>query len=152
MSTLADRIYAFLNEEGHVVETDGAIRNITRIHFRSRGLHFAVYVTRDDDRFLQVTCSMPIETGVAFDSGLLRALWTCQRHFRDVKYALTGDAKRFVCSTEIVLPGTTADEAVFWRAIGVVEAGLYAAMREIRARHMVKAAAEKFIAECLLPR
>jgi hypothetical protein len=25
-------------------------------------------------------------------------------------------------------------------------------MREIRARHMVKAAAEKFIAECLLPR
>jgi hypothetical protein len=147
VTSLAQRVSAFINAEGHSTQIDTSNDGATAIRFRSRGLKFTAWVTRDDDAYLQLSCAMVVDDGVLYDAPLLRALWDCQERFKCVKFSLENNGQLFVCSVEAFFAGPDGYQPVFWRSIGVIETALYAGLEEIRTKHSAKVAADKFLEE-----
>ena len=147
MSTLAERVSAFINAQGHLTETDTSNDNAAAVRFRSRGLAYTAWTMNDDDTYLQLSCAMTLQPDVAFDAPLLRTLWECQERFKCVKFSLEHDDMLFVCSVEAFFAGPDGYQPTFWRSVSVIESAINEAMRNIWAKQSVKAAADKFIEE-----
>jgi hypothetical protein len=147
VNTLAERVSAFINAEGHMTEIDISNENATAVRFRTRGLKFVAWTMRDDDAYLQLSCAMTIEPDVIFDAPLLRALWQCQESFKCVKFSLEHGSTLFVCSVEAFIGEPEGYQSTFWRSVGVIGSALDAGMSEIYTKHSAKAAADKFIEE-----
>lgn len=145
MKTLADRVSAFINAEGHLTQTDTSNEHVTGIGFNSRGLKYTAWCMHDDDTFLQLSCAMGLEP-VVFDAPLLRALWDCQAGFKSVKFSLEHDSTLFVCSVEAFFAGPEGYQPTFWRSISVIDTALRAGLNEI-GKYSTKSAAEKFMQE-----
>ncbi len=77
---------AFINAQGRRTETNTS--NDT--HRRSLPLTRprVAWTMKDDDACLQLSCAMTLQSDVAFDAPLLRALWECQERFKCVKFSL----------------------------------------------------------------
>lgn len=147
MSTLAERVSAFINAQGHLTDIDTRNDKATAVRFRSRGLAFTAWTMNDDDSYLQLSCAMTLLPDVAFDAPLLRALWECQEHFKCVKFSLEHGDTLFVCSVEAFFDGPDGYQPTFWRSVGVIESAMNEAMTHIWTKHSAKAAADKFIEE-----
>jgi hypothetical protein len=146
VKTLADRVSAFINAEGHLTQTDTSNKNATGIGFSSRGLKYTAWSMHDDDTFLQLSCAMGLEA-VVFDAPLLRALWDCQAGFKSVKFSLERDSTLFICSVEAFFAGPEGYQPTFWRSVSVIETALHAGLNEIGKYSSTKSAAEKFMEE-----
>lgn len=146
MITLAERVIAFINSEGHLTESVSS-DNSTNVRFRSRGLNFTATTLYGDEGYLQLSCGMTLAPDVNFTAGLLRALWDCQERFKCVKFSLTADETVFVCSLESYFPELDGFQPTFWRAVSTIDSALNAGLNEIRTNNSVKAAADKFIEE-----
>jgi hypothetical protein len=145
VKTLADRVSAFINAEGHLTQTDTSNEHVTGIGFSSRGLKYTAWCMHNDDAFLQLSCAMRLEP-VVFDAPLLRALWDCQAGLKSVKFSFERDSTLFVCSVEAFFAEPEGYQSTFWRSISVIEAALHAGLNEI-GKYSTKSAAEKFMEE-----
>ena len=143
---LSERVSAFIKSEGHVTE-DTILDDSTITGFRSRGLNFSARTLANDDGFLELSCTMSLESRIEFTAGLLRALWDCQGRFKCVKFGIDEDATAFTCAIESYFAEPDGYQPTFWRSISTIEAALHAGLREIRTRPTAKAAAQKFIEE-----
>ena len=147
MSTLPERVSAFINAQGHVTAIDIRNDKATAVRYRSRGLAFTAWTMNDDDTYLQLSCAMTLLPDVAFDAPLLRTLWECQEHFKCVKFSLEHEDALFVCSVESFFVDPDGYQPTFWRSVGAIESAVKEAMTHIWAKHSAKAAADKFIEE-----
>ena len=146
MNTLAGRLSAFINAEGHVTELDINDNGTTAVRFRSRGLKYRAWTISGDDAYLQLACAMTLEPGVIFDASLLRALLECQDRFKCVKFSLEREDTLLICAVELFFVEPDGYQSTFWRSIGVIETAAYAGLDVIR-NHSTKLAADKFIEE-----
>jgi hypothetical protein len=147
VSTLAERVSAFINAQGHLTQVNTSNDKATAVRFRSRGLAYTVWTMNDDNAYLQLSCAITLQPGVTFDIPLLRALCECQEHFKCVKFSLEHDDTLFVCSVEAFFAEPDGYQPTFWRSVAVIESAVNKAMTHIWAKHSVKAAADKFIEE-----
>lgn len=74
---------------------------------------------------------------------LLRA----QDRIKCVKFSALNDKQRLLCHVELLLPDGVGLEAVFWRAVGMVEKAAREVHEELRSIAPAKSAAEKFISQ-----
>jgi hypothetical protein len=143
VSTLAERVSAFINAQGHLTETNTSNAKATAVRFRSRGLAYTAWTMNDDDAYLQLSCAMTLQPGVTFDVPLLRTLWECQEHFKCAKFSLEHEDTLFVCSVELFFAGPDGYQPTFWRSVGVIESAVKEPMTKIWAKHLPKPPAQK---------
>lgn len=118
MKTLAERVNAFINAEGHVTKTDTLHEIPTGINRSSRGPKYTTWSMHDDDTFLQLSCAMALEP-VIFNAPLLRALWNCQAVFKASNSPSNTAARFSFVRLRPSLRSLKDTSPVFWRSISI---------------------------------
>ncbi len=147
MKTFAETVADFIERQGHKTDVDPPDAGVTYIAFRSRGLWFYAATNEDDREFLQISCSMPLAEHVNVDSKALELLLEIQDRLKALKFAPLGEDRKLIAHVELLLSDETAYEALFWRAVGIVETGMRRAVAALEENSAAKTAAEKFISE-----
>ena len=148
MNTFAQHVADFIEGQGHKAEPhteDGS--SYTSLWFRTRGLNFAILVDEDDRSFLKLSCSHSLPECVIADAVAMDILLRAQDRIKCVKFSALNDKRRLLCHVELLLPDGVGLEAVFWRAVGMVEKAAREVHEELRSIAPAKSAAEKFISQ-----